>query len=52
VQLTRSGPDRYEAALPAPVASHWHWILDAGENGGWRLDGSLAPGNFQHDGGA
>ena len=49
VQLKRSGPARYEATLPASVASHWHWILDAGENGGWRLDGSLQAGNFQHE---
>ena len=51
VQLTRTGPAHYTASLPDPVASHWHWILDAGEDGGWRLDGSLQAGNFRGDDG-
>jgi len=51
VQLTRTGPAHYAADLPASVASHWHWILDAGEDGSWRLDGSLEPGNVRGDDG-
>jgi hypothetical protein len=51
VQLTRTGPTYYAASLPARVASHWHWILDAGEDGGWRLDGSLRAGDFRGDDG-
>ncbi|KGE03332.1 CcoH-like protein [Pseudohaliea rubra DSM 19751] len=51
VQLRRTGETRYAAALPAPVASNWHWILDAGEDGSWRLDGSLARGDFRGDNG-
>jgi hypothetical protein len=50
LDLRRIAPYRFAAELPQPVASHWHWILDAGESGPWRLDGSLSASNFRRDG--
>lgn len=50
VTLRRVAPFRFAAALPHPLASHWHWTLDAGESGAWRLDGALAAGDFRPDG--
>ena len=41
------GPDGiYSAALIREVAQRWHWKLQSSENGGWRLDGVLAPEHF------
>lgn len=39
VDLRRSGPESYAANLPATVGNNWHWLLDAGDSGDWRLTG-------------
>lgn len=49
VQLTSSAPGLYTTELPNRVAPNWHWILDAGETGNWRLDGSLGTDDFLLD---
>ncbi len=40
IDLRRSGPERYAARLPIPVGDNWHWLLDAGESGDWRITGT------------
>ena len=51
ISLARRKDGSYSAPLAAPVAAHWHWILDSGEsseeNSEWRLDGSLNELNFE-----
>ena len=47
VSLARRKDGSYSAPLAAPVAAHWHWTLDSGENSEWRLDGSLTEVNFE-----
>ncbi len=36
----------YSAPLPSAVAPNWHWVLDAGEDSDWRLQGSLTSEQF------
>lgn len=45
VALERRAPGLYGATMPAQVAPNWHWILES-PDGDWRLDGSLARGDF------
>ncbi|MBN7798043.1 FixH family protein [Parahaliea mediterranea] len=46
VTLQRASRDSFRARLPAPPAPRWHWVLDAGPDSRWRLDGSLSDANF------
>jgi hypothetical protein len=49
-RLRRIAPHRFAGRLETPIAAHWHWILDAGEDSDWRLDGSLGAGDFRRVG--
>jgi hypothetical protein len=41
LSVRRTDANRFTARLPRTVEAFWHWTLDAGEQGDWRLDGSL-----------
>lgn len=45
--LSRYADGEYSAQLPAVVEPRWHWTLDAGQDSGWRLDGSLTAADFR-----
>ncbi len=50
VPLARIGPGLYRGSLQHAVAPRWHWTLQQLDPQGWRLDGSVAPGDME-DGG-
>ena len=39
----------YSATLPQAVAPNWHWVLDAGEDSDWRLQGALTGDQISHE---
>jgi hypothetical protein len=49
VQLIQSEADVYTASLPAPVAAHWHWIIESSGSAPWRLDGSTVKSDFGNE---
>ncbi|TGD74556.1 hypothetical protein E4634_04945 [Mangrovimicrobium sediminis] len=53
IQLTlvQSTPGEYRGRLGTDVAPRWHWNLQPAGGDAWRLEGSLSPSNFQHQGG-
>ena len=46
VHLQATAPGLYVSTLPGTPAPNWHWTLDAGADGDWRLSGSLSTANF------
>ena len=44
--LYRVAPGVYSGALGSPVIARWHWILSAGDDSAWRLDGVIAEADF------
>ncbi len=47
--LGRYAAGGYSAPLPQAVAPNWHWALDAGEDGNWRLQGALSKDQFSDE---
>lgn len=39
----------YLVVLPSPVATGWHWSLDSGDEGDWRINGTLTVVDFLDD---
>lgn len=41
VSLSKMSPGLYQGVLAHKVAPRWHWILEAQQENGWRLDGAV-----------
>jgi hypothetical protein len=50
VTLLQATADTYRARLPEAPAPRWHWVLDAGPDSPWRLDGALTSADFPRHG--
>ena len=46
LRLESRAPGLYVARMPRAVAPNWHWTLDSGEDGDWRLTGDLGADDF------
>ncbi|MFV0477239.1 MAG: FixH family protein [Parahaliea sp.] len=44
--LIAASPGHYRGRLPRIPAERWHWVLDAGPDSRWRLDGKFSAENF------